>query len=445
MNSRTHSICKRTGLGMIAWSVFLAWGSDAWAGPAGRFLYSFGEVAVTSSKGESRPAQRGQQVNEGDLVITGPDGSAQLRMDDNGMLAIRANSRVRIDEFRYSGKEDGNERSFFALLQGGFRAITGAIGSLNKQNYRIRTPTATIGIRGTDHEPFFVPAGPHPFGDAAPGTYDKVNTGEAYIETTDGLLGISPNQVGFAAGQNARPVLLPAMPAFFRVTPDPRPADPARQEKQGKAPPSSGKSEAKPDDSKQQEARKPAATASRPPTALPPAVAQAAASRLAGTPAATPLAQPQQVIKALVAQLGDERLNLDNQTITSSTGERIDVAETLVWQGGTPVVAGSADDRSDKGGPGAGIESGQAIQVDSAGRLLTVGSDDNRLAFTHGTALLAEIRRGSLALANGERMPVAWGRWRNLGEDLPIDGAQGRVGVAVQRVDRSKLHERKHR
>ncbi len=119
----------------------------------------------------------------------------------------------------------------------------------------------------------------------------------------------------------------------------------------------------------------------------------------------------------MVAQLGDERLNLDNQTITSSTGERIDVAETLVWQGGTPVVAGSADDRSDKGGPGAGIESGQAIQVDSAGRLLTVGSDDNRLAFTHGTALLAEIRRGSLALANGERMPVAWGRWRNLGED----------------------------
>ena len=40
-------------------------------------------------------------------------------MDDNGMLAIRANSQVRIDEFRYSGKEDGNERAF-ALLQGGF-------------------------------------------------------------------------------------------------------------------------------------------------------------------------------------------------------------------------------------------------------------------------------------------------------------------------------------
>ena len=45
-------------------------------------------------------------------------------------------------------------------------------------------PTATIGIRGTGSRAvFFVPVGAHPFGNVAPGTYDKVNTGEAYIQT----------------------------------------------------------------------------------------------------------------------------------------------------------------------------------------------------------------------------------------------------------------------
>ena len=126
------------------------------------------------------------------------------------------------------------------------------------------------------------------------------------------------------------------MPAFFRVTPDPRPADPAAGRSRTRAPPSSGKSEAKP---RRQQTAKGAQTCRNNLSPTNSAAARGSSGSRQPTGRHTcshPLAQPQQVIiKALVAQLGDERLNLDNQTITSSTGERIDVAETLVWQGGT--------------------------------------------------------------------------------------------------------------
>jgi len=42
-------------------------------------------------------------------------------------------------------------RAFFKLLKGGFRAVSGLIGKVDRNEYRISTPVATIGIRGTDY------------------------------------------------------------------------------------------------------------------------------------------------------------------------------------------------------------------------------------------------------------------------------------------------------
>lgn len=42
-------------------------------------------------------------------------------------------------------------RAFFKLLKGGFRAVSGLIGKVDRNAYRISTPVATIGIRGTDY------------------------------------------------------------------------------------------------------------------------------------------------------------------------------------------------------------------------------------------------------------------------------------------------------
>jgi len=143
-------------------------------------------------------------------------------MVDGGFIAVRPNTDMGFDTYRYSGKEDGTENAIVSLLQGGFRTITGVIGRTNKQNYLIKTETATIGIRGTDHEPMVILApalGQVAIAEA--GTYDKVNVGVAFIRTDAGSIDIQSNQVGFAPVTKAAPVILPKIPPFYKPTPEP--------------------------------------------------------------------------------------------------------------------------------------------------------------------------------------------------------------------------------
>jgi hypothetical protein len=137
-------------------------------------------------------------------------------MTDGGLMAIRADTQMKLDQYVFSGREDGTERKLVSLIKGGFRTITGLIGNRNKDNYKIFTPSATIGIRGTDHEPVVIPPGTV---GAQAGTYDRVYRGATVIETDKGKLIVNPNQVGFTPGKGVAPVLLPKVPDFYDTRP----------------------------------------------------------------------------------------------------------------------------------------------------------------------------------------------------------------------------------
>ncbi|MEW6312812.1 MAG: FecR domain-containing protein [Pseudomonadota bacterium] len=191
--------------------------SGAARAAAGMFQFAAGDVRLVNPAGVERAARKGEALNEGDTILTGKDGVAQIKMADGGFISVRANTRMKVDTYTYTGKQDGSEKSFFSLLAGGFRALTGLIGKLNKDNYKITTPTATIGIRGTDHEPMVILPGQPALGE--PGTYDKVNSGASFIATVKGVINVNPNQVGFAPGANVAPVILPKIPAFYKESP----------------------------------------------------------------------------------------------------------------------------------------------------------------------------------------------------------------------------------
>jgi hypothetical protein len=74
----------------------------------------------------------------------------QVRFTDQSIVSLRDQSLLKIDEYKFTGKQDGMEKAFFNLVKGGFRTITGLIGKVNKTNYGVKTATATIGIRGTN-------------------------------------------------------------------------------------------------------------------------------------------------------------------------------------------------------------------------------------------------------------------------------------------------------
>lgn len=208
-------IC-RLFLAVLVLSVTLAHAADA-----GRAQFVVGDVSVESPGVAPRPLKKGDGIAEGDTVVTGASGQAQLLMSDEAIVAIRPDTRLEFTNYSHSGKPDGNEKGLMSLLHGGFRTITGWIGRSKPAAYRVRTPTATIGIRGTDHEPLYIPPpepGATPIG--PPGTYNKVNSGATFIENGNGRIEIGPNQVGFAPPTpGVAPSRLPQIPAFMRAAP----------------------------------------------------------------------------------------------------------------------------------------------------------------------------------------------------------------------------------
>jgi hypothetical protein len=126
----------------------LAWaGTMATAASAGQQAGS--AVAVLQATnvvgaGASRVLQVKGDVFMGDRVETGKGGQAQLLFLDNTRMVVGPNSQLVIDSFVYKGSTAS--RFGISAVKGAFRFITGAS---EKQAYVIKTPTATIGVRGT--------------------------------------------------------------------------------------------------------------------------------------------------------------------------------------------------------------------------------------------------------------------------------------------------------
>jgi hypothetical protein len=221
---------------------------------AGQVQFTIGTVQVTTAEGNVHLLKKGDTIYEGDTINTIVASSAQIKMKDGGFIAVRHDTKMRFDKFVFKGNQNGEERSFYSLFKGGFRAVTGLIGGVNKQNYKIVTPAATIGIRGTDHETYFVPTGTAL---VQSGAYSKVNVGETTLTTNQGTINVLPNQMGFSSGMNEVPKLAPINTNIFTVAATPTKtmkdskADKSNQADQSNtgANQQSGKQEAKQDNS----------------------------------------------------------------------------------------------------------------------------------------------------------------------------------------------------
>jgi len=118
------------------------------AAVAARVDFAYGNVSVFGPDGREQPLVRGAELDNGDTVRTA-EGRAQLRFQDGAYVSLQPNSEFAIRDYRFDGKTDGTERGFFGLAKGAMRTVSGLIGHANRDRYRITTPTATIGIRGT--------------------------------------------------------------------------------------------------------------------------------------------------------------------------------------------------------------------------------------------------------------------------------------------------------
>ncbi len=183
---------------------------------AGKFLFVFGKVYLEVPGKDAVPATKGLSLVEGATIVAEKSGKAQIRLKDGSFIAVRPNTRLVLEEYKYK-KNDPDNKSVTSLIKGTFRTISGAIAKENPEKVMVKTPVATIGIRGTDHEPAYIPPNDPSFPpDMKPGLYNKVNAGFVYIESLTGeRLPLNPGQVGFIASGTNAPVQLESAPAFY--------------------------------------------------------------------------------------------------------------------------------------------------------------------------------------------------------------------------------------
>lgn len=114
---------------------------------AGQVTSAEGETMLLRDGALSTPIKIGESVRSGDVLRTAAQARVQLRMMDGGLVAIEPRSEFQVASYRF---EEQQQRSFLKLVRGAVRVVTGAIGKRDPANFRMTTPTATIGVRGTE-------------------------------------------------------------------------------------------------------------------------------------------------------------------------------------------------------------------------------------------------------------------------------------------------------
>lgn len=118
---------------------------------AGRVNFVSGSAFVSNAQNQQRNVFKGDLIYAGEKIETGRNSRIQIKMTDGGIIVLRPSSTFEITQYSFSKDTPELGTVLYNFIKGGARAISGAIGKVNQQNYKFNTPVATIGIRGTDY------------------------------------------------------------------------------------------------------------------------------------------------------------------------------------------------------------------------------------------------------------------------------------------------------
>lgn len=123
----------------------------------GQVSLLIGDAWVTRADGSREALRRGAAIQVGDRIQTASNGHVHVRFVDNGAVSVRPESVLEVQSYRYEALQPQANEVRLKLEQGTGRSISGAATEADKNRFRLNTPIAAIGVRGTD---FIVQADP---------------------------------------------------------------------------------------------------------------------------------------------------------------------------------------------------------------------------------------------------------------------------------------------
>ena len=135
----------------VALCLGFSWQMAALAQSVGEVEFARGAGFAQTGTQSPRILGKGLALLEGDRLTTADGASAIVRLSDGTRMTLRPSSEIVFQQYKFVTNAPDNSM-VMQLLRGGLRAITGLISKSSPDAVRLRTATATIGIRGTDFD-----------------------------------------------------------------------------------------------------------------------------------------------------------------------------------------------------------------------------------------------------------------------------------------------------
>jgi len=116
--------------------------------PIGQVSETAGEIRVTHADGSQDTLTQDSSVFQGDILETGEGAAISITFVDETAFSLGENGRMVLDELIFDA-ETLEGSSTFSVIQGVFVFVSGEIAANNPDEMIVRTPVATIGVRGT--------------------------------------------------------------------------------------------------------------------------------------------------------------------------------------------------------------------------------------------------------------------------------------------------------
>lgn len=143
MESPTRQYARWLPLVLLAAAATAAVADDV-----GQVKVAKGQVSV-DRQGQSLLVRVGMPLASADILRTGADGAVGITMRDNSLLSAGPNSVLSLDRFEFDPTT--HQGRFDSSLQRGTLAVvSGRIARQSPQAMTVRTPSAVLGVRGTD-------------------------------------------------------------------------------------------------------------------------------------------------------------------------------------------------------------------------------------------------------------------------------------------------------
>ena len=210
----------------LLWLALTCAVAHAWAGQvAGTVTQLSGPLMAKKADGKVKILAVKSEVEQGDTLLTEKETYALIKLIDNSEITLKPNTSFVIEQFSYTAEQPDGDHAIFSLLKGGLRSVTGLLGKRNKERFEMKTPAATIGIRGTTFIATVIPPGslslpapgpgPVPASQPrVPGLYVQVLDGLIHVTNPAGAQNFSAGQFGFTPNFRQPPVPLPVNPGI---------------------------------------------------------------------------------------------------------------------------------------------------------------------------------------------------------------------------------------